>query len=108
EWLRHAIAGEQRSLGPRLVLARRLLQAGRERDAREHLLLLTQAGNAEAAYFLGVSAIRSNDLPQALECMERAQALNPAHAETAEQIHNLRQALGLNTPVGVSISLAQA
>jgi O-antigen biosynthesis protein len=108
EWLRQAIGNEPRSLGARLVLARRLLQSGREREAQEPLRQLAQAGNAEAAYFLGVMAIRRDDLSQALAWMERAHTLNPTHAETTEQIHNLRQALGLNTPLGTSLSLDQA
>jgi GT2 family glycosyltransferase/tetratricopeptide (TPR) repeat protein len=108
EWLYHALAAQPRSIGVRLVLARRLLACGREAEAREHLELLAQAGSAEAAYFLGVMAIRRHDLNQALNWMERAHGLNPGHTETAQQIHNLRQALGLNVPLGVSISLEQA
>jgi glycosyltransferase involved in cell wall biosynthesis len=107
-WLRQAIASEPNANGARLTLARRLLQSCREQEAREHLLWLSQAGNAEATFFLGVMAIRCNDLRQALEWMERAHALNPTHDETLEQIHNLQRALGLNgTGEGASTLLKE-
>jgi tetratricopeptide (TPR) repeat protein len=95
-WLEQTLAAQPRALGVRMVLARHMLQTGREREAREHLLALVQANSAEAAYFLGVMTIRSNDLTEALGWMERAQVLNPSHAETAEQVSHLRRALGLH------------
>ncbi len=79
--------------GPRLVLARRLLKVGWEQSATPHLILLAEQDIAEAAYYLGVIAIRSGDLRRGLRWMERAQDLNPEHQPTVEQVANLRQAL---------------
>ncbi len=78
---------------PRLVLARRLLVDGRESDAASHLAMLAEQDVAEAAYCLGVMAIRQGDLRRGLRWMERAQTLNPEHQPTQEQVTNLRQAL---------------
>lgn len=92
-FLRRAVATEPDTVGPRLVLARRLLQEEREREAQEHLLALNEQGVAEAAYYMGVSAIRLGHLPVALAWMERAQELNPGHEETRQQVANLQRAL---------------
>ena len=83
---------------PRLLLARRLLAAGREADAAPHLHHLSEQGIAEGAFFLGVSAVRRDDFAQALSHMERALALNPGHPPTVEQVANLRRVLSENAP----------
>ncbi|MCW3052733.1 MAG: hypothetical protein JWN14_1903, partial [Chthonomonadales bacterium] len=93
-FLRQIVQEQPNVLGPRLALARRLLQCEQIGEAREHLLLLSAGGVAEAAFFLGVMEIRSGDLGEALRWMRQAQALNPAHLETLEQIRHLEQALG--------------
>jgi cytochrome c-type biogenesis protein CcmH/NrfG len=74
----------------RMLLARRLLQTGREPEALPHLRLLDQAGVAEAAYMLGVAATRSGRYAEALTFMERSLTLNPGHADTEREIENLR------------------
>jgi hypothetical protein len=92
-FLRATVGGDAEATGPRLELARRLLQAGREDEAQGHLAQLAEGGVAEASFFLGVCAIRRDDLPSALAHMERALALNPGHAATRAQVENLRRAL---------------
>ena len=91
--LHQAIAREPEAVGPRLVLSRRLLNEGNEREALPHLKRLAAAGVAESAYFLGVSAIRHGNYPEALEWMGRALELNPGHEETRRQADSLRAAL---------------
>lgn len=81
-------------IGPRLVLARRMLQAGYEREASHHLEVLDHFGVAEAAFFRGVSATRRGDFRQALVHMERALDLNPHHEPTLQQVEALRQISG--------------
>ena len=92
--LERAVVEAPEAIGPRLVLVRRLLQCEQEQEAMPHLLHLNEAGVAEAAYFLGVAAIRRNELQAALAWMERALAINPGHLETQQQIGNLKRALG--------------
>ncbi|MGI8922777.1 MAG: glycosyltransferase [Fimbriimonadales bacterium] len=79
--------------GTHLVLARRFLAEGREREASPLLNNLNGLGVAEAAYCLGVIRIRGGRLQEALAFMRRALELNPGHVETAEQIDNLTNAL---------------
>jgi GT2 family glycosyltransferase/tetratricopeptide (TPR) repeat protein len=82
-----------RSIAARLMLARYLLQSERWQEAYPHLLDLTALGVAEAAFHLGVYAIRLGDFRQALQWMERASELNPEHEGTLEQIAHLKFAL---------------
>lgn len=79
--------------GERMVTARQLLQVGREAEAVGILQELAAEGVAEAAFYLGVSANRSGNLPEALHWMRRAQTLNPNHAATRAQVENLLTAL---------------
>lgn len=81
------------AIGPRLVLTRRMLEAGFEREAAPHLEILDGLGVAEAAYFRGVSATRRGDFTRALVHMERAQALNPGHEPTRQQVEALKNAV---------------
>lgn len=92
-FLRRAIYQHPYAVGPRILLARRLLKTGRELQAQEHLEMLDRLGSAEAAFYLGVSANRRGDLSTALTWMERAKELNPAHEETCKQVEHLRGAL---------------
>ena len=94
-FLEQVVGQHPHAIAPRLLLARRLLQSEQEREALPHLLRLNEQGVSEAAYCLGVVAIRAGDLPHALQHMERALSLNPGHAQTQEQVTYLRQALGL-------------
>jgi Tfp pilus assembly protein PilF len=77
----------------RLSLVRCLLAEERVAEAETHLHALEQADVAEAAYCLGIMAIRRGELPDALRWMERADLLNPDHAETKAQISQLKQAI---------------
>lgn len=95
-FLRDAVGSYPAAIGPRLVLARRLLQSGREEEAGGHLAALNDQGVAEAAFYLGVSATRKGHLKTALAWMQRASALNPSHRETQEQLANLQIALASN------------
>lgn len=89
-------ADEQKFLGapgPGIVLARRLLKLGLEEEAVPLLRKLNGIDCAEAAFLLGVGATRSGDFHNALKWMERAYELNPGHADTVEQIENLKKSL---------------
>lgn len=81
------------AIPPRLVYARTLLETGRTRDAIPHLHLLDKQNVSEATYFLGVRSIQLGNYEQALECMERAAALNPNHKESQEQVVRLKELL---------------
>jgi predicted O-methyltransferase YrrM len=89
-----------------LTFARHILAEGREAEAHDQLLVLERQGAAEAAYYLGVSATRGNNLPEALSWMERALALNPGHKETEAQVAALR--LAVASPDSSAIDLEQA
>ncbi|MCW3096929.1 MAG: hypothetical protein JWL77_2547 [Chthonomonadaceae bacterium] len=91
--LQETVTAAPESVQARLALVRCLLAEERLAEAETHLHALEQADVAEAAYCLGVMAIRKSDLPTALRWMERAARLNPAHAETQVQIAQLKQAL---------------
>ena len=92
-FLRDAVAQNPYSLAPRIVLARRLLNAGRDRKAQEHLEVLEGFGSAEAIFYLGISATRRGDLRAAFSWMQRAHELNPGHQDTVKQLNNLEAAL---------------
>jgi predicted O-methyltransferase YrrM len=106
DFLRHAMERFPQAVWPRLLFTRRLLQEEREDEAYDHLLFLDQQGVAEAAYCLGVSVIRRDNLPEALKWMERALAINPGHTETEAQVAALRTALV--SPDATSLGLEQA
>lgn len=89
--LKDALGRHPESLGVKMVAARRLLNTGREVEAQGLLRELADAGVSEACYFLGVMGSRRGDFAQALEWMERALSLAPEHAQTAEQVANLRR-----------------
>lgn len=93
DFLQHTASVHPAAIGPRLVLARRMLQSGLEREAAVHLEILDGLGCAEAAYFRGISATRLGDFPKALVHMERALKLNPAHEPTLQQVTALRTAV---------------
>ncbi|MBM3496175.1 MAG: glycosyltransferase [Armatimonadetes bacterium] len=93
EFLMRAVGADPKAVSPRLLLARRLLNTGREAAALPHLNVLQESGVAEAAYFLGVSASRDGDHGEALKWMSRALELDPEHEETARQIAALHEAM---------------
>ena len=94
QFLEQAVQQHPHAPAPRLFLARCLLDAGRQNEALPHLHQLDAQGVAEAAFCLGVTCTRVNDLEGALRHMERALRLNPDHAQTREQVSSLRRALG--------------
>jgi tetratricopeptide (TPR) repeat protein len=94
-FLREAVRLNPYAWGPRIVLSRLLLLGGREAEAQEHLEMLELLGNAEGAFYLGISATRRGDLRTAFTWMERAHELNPVHEETMKQMWNLQVALGV-------------
>jgi len=79
--------------GARLLIARRMLAREDADRAEEHLKVLVSAGNAEAAFYLGINATRRGDFRQALKHMRKARMLNPAHEATFEQIASLEMAI---------------
>lgn len=107
-FLRQIVQEQPNALGPRLVLARRLLQCEQIGEAKEHLLVLSACGVAEAAFFLGIIEIRNGNLREALRWTEQAYTLNPAHVETLEQIRHLKEALGEQSSKVQSIPLDEA
>ena len=84
-------AGNPAEISIRLVLSRKLLEAGQETIATSHLRWLAARGSAESAYLLGVSAMREGVFAEALTWMEHALALNPDHVETRKQVEALRK-----------------
>ncbi len=107
--LQQALAQYPRSPAVGMAWSRHLLQSSREQEAIPHLHALARAGVAEAAYFLGVSAIRSGQLEDALDWMRRAHELNPNHEDTTRQITALEGALGeQSVPSGPVLTLADA
>lgn len=72
--------------GVRMALARGFLNSERVNEALPHLEYLAGRFNAEAIYFLGVVAVRRNDLYGALRYMRQAAILNPSHELTRNQI----------------------
>jgi len=90
------------AIGPKLVLARKLLEAGDERAAEPLLRKMESVGVAEAAFFRGIQCTRRGDYGRALMHMNRAQALDPHHAQTTEQIVALTEALAAAPPPGAN------
>ena len=92
--LKDAPTAPAESIQARLALVRCLLAEERLAEAETHLHALERADVSEAAYFLGVMALRRSDLSAALRWMQRAALLNPEHTETRSQIAHIQQALG--------------
>lgn len=93
QFLGQAVNTAPNAIGPRLVMVRRLLGDGHVLEAHRHLLILSDQGIAEAAFYLGVYYIHQGQLKRALGSMELALALNPGHKDTEEQINNLKMAI---------------
>ena len=92
-FLEQAVARYPAAVAPRLLLARRLLQACRMEEALPHLRQLDAQNVAEAAYCLSIAAIRMDNYPAALVHAQRALCLNPAHEPTRQQVQFLQTAL---------------
>ncbi|HLO97997.1 MAG TPA: glycosyltransferase [Fimbriimonas sp.] len=86
------------AVGPRLLLARNLLATGQTANAVPHLHKLEHQGVAEAAFLLGVHALQCNDIAGAIRFTERSVALNPSHAQSQDQLANLKKAMDVDTP----------
>jgi len=80
--------------GPRLALARHLLNSGYESAALPILNVLAQEGVAEAAFQTGTVYLVRQDPAQALAWFRAANRLNPGHGPTLERIAALEAALG--------------
>lgn len=78
-------------VGPRLMLSRHYLAREQIGQALPHLQVLQGQGVAEAAFMLGVAALRAGDISQAIRWTERAVQLNPTHGESIEQLRKLRE-----------------
>lgn len=87
-------AAASQDAGATLALARKLLNEGRDKEAEAPLRALEAAGVAEAAFFLGVQAVRQGDMLAGLRWTERALELNPGHVQTLQQVESLKQAIG--------------
>lgn len=94
QFIRTACERHPRAPGPALCLCRRLCRTGREREADPMLRGLSQAGIAEAAFYLGVSAIRTGDLEAAVQWMRRSRDLDPANPMAQQNIEKLEAGLG--------------
>ena len=88
--LDHFTSSYPNSVGPRLLLARHLLNRRMEREAIPHLQILERQNVAEAAFLLGISALRINDIPNAILFTQRAVDLNPDHEQSARQLEKLK------------------
>lgn len=91
--LARAAAAFPESIGPRLVLMRRLLESERLEEALPLAEELAKQNVAEAIYALGIFAVRAGDFSRALELMIRANQLEPNKPETMSQIGSLRKLL---------------
>ena len=65
-----------------------------QEEALPHLHRSDAQNVAEAAFCLGIIALRADRQEDALRYMLRAQGLNPGHEPTRQQIYCLRHALG--------------
>jgi len=96
ETLRMELGRASQAKSVRLVLARRLIEAGLDDEAAYNFGLLERSGIAEGAYALGVLSARRGQMEEALGFFERARELNPSHEETGRQIAAIRRLLGLS------------
>lgn len=101
-FLQETVQRHPNAAGPALVAARRLLERGDIAAAEPLLRRLESAGIAEAAFFRGVICTRNRDLGRALLHMSRAQALEPGHPQSAQQIFALTETLAAPPPPGAN------
>lgn len=94
EVLRQELGRAPQARPVRLVLARRLIEAGQDDEAAYNFRVLEKSGVAEGAYALGILCARQGRMEEALACFERALELNPGHEETLRQIQSLRRMMG--------------
>ena len=90
------------AIGPRLMLARTLLQRQHMDAAIHQLRILDQQNVAEAAFFLGIAHLQAGDAEAALRYTERAVELNPGHQPSREQRDKLRALLPAPMESGLS------
>lgn len=96
------------SIGPRLLLTRRLLNEGRTAEALPHLQMLQGQGVAEAAFMLGIHALQQGDVHQAVHWTQRAVDLNPGHQQSIEQLQKLHSLVDTPLPSVLSREDQQA
>ena len=96
------------AVGPRLVLARQLLNHQQVDAAVPHLQILEQQGVAEAAFFLGVACLQRGDQASALRYTERAVQLDPGNAQSREQLEKLRGLVDREIPSVLSAAEQRA
>ncbi|MCH7903466.1 MAG: glycosyltransferase [Armatimonadetes bacterium] len=70
-----------------------LLKQGMEQEASSFWPALSDQGDAESAFFLGISETRKGRFKRALDYMQRALTLNPGHEETLKQVEGLERAI---------------
>jgi GT2 family glycosyltransferase/tetratricopeptide (TPR) repeat protein len=86
------------AIGPRMLLVRHMLNREMEREAIPHLHHLERQDVPEAAYLLGISALRANDIQNAIALTQKAVDLNPGHEQSLEQLDKLLQFTTLTQP----------
>lgn len=86
QFLQREVVEQPNFYEARRQLARRLLERELHAAARPHLLFLTDRGDPEAAYLLGVVALRAGAVSQAHRWMSIAHELNPEHEQTRQQL----------------------
>ncbi len=80
------------AVGCKLVLARHYLNSEQLEQARPLLIELADWGVAEAAFHLGMMHAAWGQHPEAIRWMECADALNPMHDQTRQQLSALKSA----------------
>jgi GT2 family glycosyltransferase/tetratricopeptide (TPR) repeat protein len=96
--MEHVAATRWQDIGPGLVVARRYIEANQIERAFPYLVHLERSGVAEAAFMLGVHALKHNDLSTAINYTKRAVELNPSHEQSIRQLGNLIDAINEPTP----------
>jgi Flp pilus assembly protein TadD len=93
-FLEETVAHNPDATAPALVLAKKLLEAGRDQDAEPYLKFLEKKGHADAPYLRGAIAGRRGEFVAAIAHTQRALEMEPNHQGAKNQMDVLLRAMG--------------
>jgi len=93
-FLEEMVSHHPEATAPALLLAKRLLDAGREQEAEPYLKFLEKKGQADAPFLRGAIAGRKGEFIPAIAHTQRALELEPNHEGAMRQLEVLKRAMG--------------
>jgi tetratricopeptide (TPR) repeat protein len=93
-FLEETVAHYPEATAPALLLAKKLLDSGREQEAEPFLKFLEKKGHPDAPFLRGAVAGRKGEFVSAIAHTQRALELEPSHEGAKYQLEVLKRAMG--------------